>query len=168
MMKRGPFPKRTYGSLAELLSDLSAILSNRTHVKQALRGDLVSPVFRERLMLVVTQINDCRYCSRFHAVQAFNVGVTKKDINMLQVGIIPDGTPQSEITALQFARHWAERNAKPDPAEQTRLEEAYGQETANAIHILLRMIRIGNLTGNTWDYWLYQLSFGRLGLPDIR
>jgi AhpD family alkylhydroperoxidase len=136
MMKRGPFPKRTYGSLAELLSDLSAILSYRGHVKQALRGDLVSPAFRERLMLVVTQINDCRYCSKFHAAQAFNVGVTEKDISMLQVGVIPVGTPQSEMAALQFARHWAERNANPDPAEQTRLEETYSPETANAIRIL--------------------------------
>lgn len=167
MYKRASFPKRTYGSLTELLSDLSAILSNRRQIKLALRGDLVSPAFRERLMLVVTQVNDCRYCSRFHAAQAFNVGVSEKDIDMLQVGVIPDGTPLSEVTALQYARHWAEQNAQPDPAEQTRLEELYGQETANVIHILLRMIRIGNLTGNTWDYCLYQLSFGRLGLPNI-
>lgn len=166
-MKREPFPKRFYGSLAELLSDLSAILSNRGQIKQALRSDLVSPAFRERLMLVVTQVNDCRYCSRFHAAQAFNVGVSEKDIDMLQVGVIPDGTPPSEVAALQYARQWAERNAKPDPAEEKKLEEVYGQETANAIRILLRMIRIGNLTGNTWDFCLYQLSLGRLGLPDV-
>lgn len=168
MRNREPFPKHTYGSLAELLSDLSAILSKRWKVKQVLRGDLVSAVFRERLMLVVTQINDCRYCSWFHASQAFSVGVSEKDIDLLQTGIIPDGTPPSELTALNYARHWAERNANPDPVEQKRLEEAYGRDTANAIHILLYMIRIGNLTGNTWDYWLYQLSFGRWGLPNTR
>jgi hypothetical protein len=32
------------------------------------------------------------------------------------------------------------------------------------IHALLRMIRAGNLAGNTWDYFLDRISFGRLGL----
>jgi hypothetical protein len=44
--------------------------------------------------------------------------------------------------------------------------EIYGEEKAEAIEIVLRMIRSGNLLGNLWDYWLFRLSFGRLGLQE--
>jgi hypothetical protein len=32
------------------------------------------------------------------------------------------------------------------------------------IHLILRMIRAGNLMGNSWDYILNRISFGRFGL----
>jgi AhpD family alkylhydroperoxidase len=159
------FPKRTYGSLNELFSDIKAILSNREHVRRAMRGNLVSPEFRERLMLVVTQVNDCRYCSSYHSSEALKVGISADEISLLMQGGIPDSAPASELAAIHYARHWAENNTKSTDVEKKRLIEIYGQETADAIHILLRMIRIGNLSGNTWDSWLYRLTFGRWGLP---
>jgi AhpD family alkylhydroperoxidase len=165
LKKLKPFPKRTYGSLRELSSDLLAILSNQDQVRKVMRGGLVSAKARERLMLVVTQVNDCRYCSRFHSKVAFRVGISAEDINLLTQGENSMDAPPSEWAALHYARHWAERNADPANAEVSRLIAVYGQETADVIHILLRMIRIGNLSGNTWDSWLYRLSSGRWGLP---
>ncbi|MEA3341455.1 MAG: hypothetical protein U9R15_15945, partial [Chloroflexota bacterium] len=41
---------------------------------------------------------------------------------------------------------------------------AYGDDIAGDIELVLRMIRAGNLTDNTWDYLLYHVSFGRWGL----
>ncbi len=32
------------------------------------------------------------------------------------------------------------------------------------IHVILRMIRAGDLMGNTWDYILNRICLGRLGL----
>jgi hypothetical protein len=83
-------------------------------------------------------------------------------------GDIQFSAPPSERAALRYARHWAERNASPADAEVKGLIEVYGQEIADAIHILLRMIRIGNLSGNTLDSRLYRLSSGRWGLPQSR
>jgi AhpD family alkylhydroperoxidase len=165
LTKLKPFPKHTYGSLNDLLSDISAVLSNHKHLRKALRGNLVSAAFRERLMLVVTQVNDCRYCSSFHTAEAIRVGISADEIDLLKGGSIPDDLPPFEHTAIRYARHWAEFSAEPAEAELSRLVEFYGQETADAIQILLRMIRIGNLSGNTWDSWLYRLSSGRWGLP---
>jgi hypothetical protein len=71
--------------------------------------------------------------------------------------------PASELAAIHYARHWAENNTKSTDVEKKRLIEIYGQETADAIYILLRMIRIGNLSGNTWDSWLYRLTFWQVG-----
>ena len=35
---------------------------------------------------------------------------------------------------------------------------------AELINLVLRMIRVGNLWGNTWDLLLYRISFGRWGM----
>lgn len=160
-----PFPKRTYNNLWELFSDIKVILKNRAHVRRAMRGNLISPDFRERLMLVVTQVNNCRYCSSYHTTEARKVGISVDEIKLLMQGNISPSTPPSELAAMHYARHWADSNAKPAEAEINRLIKVYGQEIADSIHILLRMIRIGNLSGNTLDSWLYRLSSGRWGLP---
>lgn len=168
LAKLKPFPKRTYGNLRELFSDIFAILSQPQRVRKALRGNLVSAATRERLMLVVTQVNGCRYCSNFHSAEALRVGVSADDIDLLMKGDMPVSAPPAERAALHYARHWAEHNANPEEAETSRLIEVYSQETADAVLILLRMIRIGNLSGNTLDSWLYRLSYGRWGLPQSR
>lgn len=69
-----------------------------------------------------------------------------------------------ERVSLAYAQHWAERDARPDPDAEDRLRAIYGADGTDAIHSVLRMIRIGNLLGNTGDYWLYRLSFGHLGI----
>jgi AhpD family alkylhydroperoxidase len=115
-------------------------------------------------MMVVTEVNGCRYCSYFHARLSLSAGLSPEELRQLLSGSIPKDTPQDELLALSYARHWAESDARPDPQERQKLEEIYGAKKAEAIHIVLRMIRMGNLLGNLWDYWLFRLSFGRLGL----
>ncbi len=114
-------------------------------------------------MLVVTEVNGCRYCSYHHAKQALKAGILPDELDQLLSGQLPEGCPTDEIQALLYAQHWAEQNAQPDLRITEKLTAAYGQEKADAISLLLRMIRVGNLLGNTGDYILYQLSFGRLG-----
>ena len=154
------FPKRRYHSLAEFSRDVLAILRARAPLA---RGT-ISPAFRERLMLAVTSVNACRYCARFHSQVALAADLPAAEIAQLLAGEFT-GAPANEIPALVYAQHWAEMNAQPEPALHTQFIAAYGAETARAIELVLRMIRIGNLAGNTFDYILYRLSFGRLGLP---
>ena len=51
----------------------------------------------------------------------------------------------------------------PDPEAARSLVETYSDDRAAMINVVLRMIRAGNLMGNTLDWLLYR-SFGRLGL----
>jgi len=163
------FNRRTYHSLKDFLTDICYILAHRSSLRKAKRGGLVSYAFRERLMLVVTEVNGCRYCSYFHAQVALRAGITKEELKDLLDGCIPEGSPEEEIPALLYAQHWAESDTRPDPEAQRRLLDAFGKDKSDAIQIILRMIRMGNLLGNTWDYWLYRLSFGRWGLlPEER
>ena len=156
------FPRRTYRGVRDFLGDVRYPLQNRDKLKRAMSGELVSFAFRERLMLAVTAVNDCRYCSYFHAKEALKADLSEVEIRQMQDGIL-DHAPAEELPALLYAQHWAESDAHADPSARQKLVATYGQEKAEAIEVVLRMIRTGNLLGNTTDYILYRLSFGRLG-----
>lgn len=158
-----PFNKRYYSNISQFWRDFRYPLQNRDKLKLAMGGDLVSMAFRERLMLAVTAVNGCRYCSYFHAKEALRAGLPKDEIRAMQDGIV-DNAPAEELLALLYAQHWAESDAQPDPDVRQKLVESYGTRQTEAIDIVLRIIRLGNLLGNTTDYWLYRLSFGRFGI----
>jgi AhpD family alkylhydroperoxidase len=163
-----PFPRRLYAGFGDFWQDIRFILRNRPKLKIAMRGYVVSEKFRERLMLMVTQVNGCRYCSYYHAKAALKAGILEDELESLIAGAIPKGTPKDEIPALLYAQHWAESDSHPDPKIQQNLVETYGVEKFNAIEMILRMIRVGNLSGNLWDYILYRISFGHWGLSAMR
>ncbi len=159
------FRRRIYRRLAEVRADFSYISQHRTLVRRAMR-ELISPAFRERLMMMVTEVNGCRYCSYYHAREALKSGVSSAELRDLLAGSIPAETPPDEYLALVYAQHWAETDAHPDPEAVQKLIETYGEEKTAAMDILLRVIRVGNLLGNSADYLLYRLSFGLLGIRE--
>ena len=162
-MSKRAFSRRLYKDWGEFFDDVRFMLGNRRLVRRAFR-ELVQPDFRERLMLVVTEVNGCRYCSYGHGLAALKAGVPQEQIDELSAGLIPSGAPREEISALLYAQHWAECNARPDPLATARLVDIYGAEKAEAIQVLLRMIRVGNLLGNQGDFILFKVSSGRVGL----
>ena len=157
------FPKHFYHNPIHFLQDLAYILANAPRTRALIRGS-ISPAFRERLMMAVTSVNACRYCAYFHAQVALTSGISRAEIEQILGGVFTRA-PERELPALLYAQHWAETNAQPDPAARAKLIATYGDDTARTIEYVLRMIRVGNLLGNTFDYILYRLSFGRLGLP---
>lgn len=154
------FPRRTYTSLAAFLDDVRFIMRHRDRLKTAMR--VLDETFRERLMLAVTQVNRCRYCTEFHAKYALEAGLSQEEIEQLLEGIV-EQCPPDEVTAILYARHWAEEAGAPDPEIRQKLVDVYGEGQADAIDMVLRMIWIGNLSGNTFDYLLYRISGGRWG-----
>ena len=156
------FQRRYYRSLREVGRDVAWPLRHRQKLRAAMSGELVSTAFRERLMLAVTAVNDCRYCSYFHAKEALRANLPESEIRLMLEGDLHQA-PADELPALFYAQHWAESDGRPDPIARQTLIETYGDEKAEAIEVVLRMIRTGNLGGNTVDYWLHRLSFGRLG-----
>ncbi len=156
------FRKRTYRNPAQVADEFAFLLRHHRQMRLLLRGRLVSPAFRERLVLAVTGVNDCRYCSYFHTWVAAQKGITREEAACLLGGVFAH-CPEEELPALVYAQHWAECDARPDPLAQRHLVATYGQERAEIIELVLRTIRIGNLLGNTGDYVLYRLSAGRLG-----
>ena len=150
----------TYRAFIQAIDDL---LNRLPDLKRAARGGRVSKAFSERIMLAVTQVNGCRYCSYFHAQQALTEGISETEIRAIGDGLF-DKCPAEELTALCYAQHWAETDTHPTPEARARLLETYGEETVAQMDLALRMIRIGNLTGNLLDYILFRLSFGLINI----
>jgi AhpD family alkylhydroperoxidase len=157
------FNRRTYQNVTAFVDDLKAIMIKKDQMKPLIRGEIIDGAFRERLMLVVTAVNGCRYCSYAHARQALVEGINDDEIQALQGGIMND-CPEAELPGLLYAQHWAEAKGRTDPTARKRLIEEYNEETVKTIELTLQTIQMGNLLGNTVDYILFRLSFGRLGV----
>jgi len=138
------FKKRTYRSLGELLTDLWFPFRNRKRLKPMRNENLISPALRERLMVAVTAVERWRYCSYVHAKQALKSGVSSNEISLLLSGDVGN-CPEQEATALLYAQHMAESDGHPAPEAERQLRQMYGAEKMEAIHLMLRMIRLGNL-----------------------
>jgi len=158
----GKFNKRTYRGFGEFFSDMLFLTKNMRQVRRIMSGKVIPGAFRERLMLAVVSVYGCRYCSWAHTREALRSGVDKDEISSLLAGSVDD-CPQDEAVALLYAQHWADSDTRPDPEACARLEQAYGAEKAGMINLVLRINRVGNLSGNTWDRFLNRISFGRWG-----
>jgi len=156
------FGRRTYQNIGEFLSDVWFLLRNvRQILVMTVRGT-ISPSFRERLMLAVIAVYRCRYCTWVHTRASLREGLKRDEIKSLLAGSV-NHCPDDEALAVLYAQHWADANGEPTPESLKMLVDAHGEEKAKAINITLRMIRVGNLTGNTWDHMLHRVSFGKLG-----
>lgn len=113
-------------------------------------------------MLAVTEVNQCRYCSYAHTKMALQSGLASDEIHRILQHNIKD-CPEQEIPAILYAQHWAESDGHPDSESRGRLEKLYGAEKAEMIGLIIRVIRMANLMGNSLDYLLYRVSFGHWG-----
>jgi AhpD family alkylhydroperoxidase len=164
-MSKPKFTRRYYRSPKTFFKDFNRIRGQRKFIRKVMR-EIIPYDFRERLMMVVTEVNGCRYCRSYHLKESLKSGVSEAELADLLKGHIPNDTPPEEYVALVYAQHWAENNANADPETWVRLVETYGSEKAEAIQLVLEMIRMGNLSGNSLDYLIFKFSFGRHGLVE--
>jgi len=148
------FSKRTF-TIKSFFYSLGDMVLHSRDLLAARREPRIDRAFAERLMLAVTQVNDCRYCRFFHARMALRAGVSPQELKNLLAGDI-QSAPPDEWVALTFAQHWAEEDGRPNPQARERLEQVYGLPAARQILSYLRMIRMGNLLGNSFDAILFR------------
>ena len=154
-MREGHFSKRIY-TPRSLLQDFRDILDHFHEFRSAVRSRRIDQAFAEKIMLAVTAVSGCRYCSYGHARMALASGVSPEEVDLLLSGDIGHVSPK-EAPALFFAQHYAESGSHPDPGMVQNLVETYGQEKARDILSYIRMIILGNLSGNTFDALLSRL-----------
>jgi AhpD family alkylhydroperoxidase len=157
------FRRRIYPSFGAFWKDLKGIISNRRKIRELMREGLISPCFRERIMLAVTSVNKCRYCAFGHSHRALEEGVPQEEVRELCLGTL-DQSPEEELPALFYAQHWADCSGNVDQETRERIISIYGSQKAQAIEVSIRLIQMGNLLGNTFDYFLYRITLGRKGL----
>jgi AhpD family alkylhydroperoxidase len=147
------YNRRIYNTPGELISAAIDILRSSADFKSVARSDKIDRAFAEKIMLAVTQVNECRYCRYGHTKAALAAGVSEEEIAVILRGDF-EKFPREQGTALLFAQHFAETGGAPDPAVLDRLTAYYGEQTAAEIIFHIRMIMVGNLLGNTFDAFL--------------
>jgi AhpD family alkylhydroperoxidase len=114
------------------------------------RNNEISPQFTERIMLAVTEVNNCAICSYAHSKRALESGMTAEEIQNMLSGIIDD-VPDDEVAAIMFAQHYADTMGNPTRESWQRIVQIYGTSKAKAILGSIRMIMIGNTYGIPWS-----------------
>jgi AhpD family alkylhydroperoxidase len=130
---------------------------------RAKRNKELNPKFIERIMLAVTEVNNCDICSYAHSKKALEKGMSNEEIHKMLAGILED-VPEEELTAVMFAQHYADTRGNPSIESWERLIEIYGLSKAVGILGSVRTIMIGNVYGIPWSSFLNRLR----GKPDKR
>lgn len=117
----------------------------------------------ERIMLAVTEVNNCPICSYAHTKMALEAGMSANEIENMLSGVLHD-VPSHELPAIMFAQHYADTRGKPSRESWQRLVTLYGLEKAKGILGGTRAIMMGNVYGIAWSSFIGRLK----GKPDGR
>ena len=153
------FPKRSL-TIRENIRFLAFLFKYLSHFKAFNRSPSLSHKLQERIMLAVTSVNECRYCSFFHTKMALESGCSETEIQAILDHDL-SCADQEEFPALAFAQHFAESHENPSRAAVKHLVAYYGVYKTRQIIASCWMITLGNLYGNTIDAYRSRL----LGAP---
>lgn len=115
----------------------------------AKRNDLLDEPFIERIMLAVTEVNGCLFCSYAHTKMALEAGMSNEEIQNMLAGV-SDDVPEEEMSAVVFSQHYAETRGNPSKKSWERLVEVYGLPKAKGILGAIRIMMFGNSAGVAW------------------
>lgn len=104
--------------------------------------------FIERIMLAVTEVNDCPACSFMHTKMALETGMENEEIQKMLSGTF-ENIPKDELAAIMFAQHYAESKGHPSKKSWDEIVTLYGKSKAMGILGAIRMIMMGNVYGIT-------------------
>lgn len=170
--------RKKHFTARSFLAGSGHFILNIPRLVRAVRSDRVKGQFAEKIMLAVTAVNECRYCTRYHTDMAQETGVDQTTIDHILESDIDAAVNEMERPALVFAQRYAEADGEPGSEAHSELRQAYGSETAADVLGLVRAIYYGNLLGNTFDALTFavgqlagrscgQLSRGNVGAREI-
>ena len=118
-----------------------------------------SRAMREKVMLGVTAINDCRFCAWGHSHWAISQGVPMEEVKQI-LGSMDDSLATSdpgEAAAILFGQHYAEHLDRIDPDAVLNLHHHFSEAQVREIVAYVYFITFTNLSGNTVDVVLERL-----------
>lgn len=98
-------------------------------LRRALASGVLKQDSKERIMLAVTQVNQCAMCSCAHTQMAFTSGMSQEEITILLSGEY-DKVPLDDAAAIMYAQHYAECRGIPDQKTWVRIQREHGKEKA--------------------------------------
>lgn len=151
------FQKKTF-TIRSLPVGIARFVHNIPQLIRAKRADRVSDQFEEKIMLAVTAVNECQYCTRYHTDLARETGMDQETITQILENDVGAAVDDDEQPALRFAQQYAETDENPGRDAWNALRETYDRKTAADILAFARAIYVGNLLGNTYDAVRFALA----------
>jgi AhpD family alkylhydroperoxidase len=117
----------------------------------------IDPGFREELMLAVSKLNDCRYCSWGHHEWAQISGVPNEELAQLEQ-LDPAGFDRRKWLAISYVRALVKENfQRMQPELRRAMQHRYSAREIRQIELIARVMDMGNRGSNTWDAMLSRL-----------
>jgi len=154
---KNDFRKRIYTNLSDFFLDLLSFIINSSVYVKNIKNNEISRELREKLMVAVSGVLGCKYCTWLHSEMALSHGVDPGDIQRLLSSELGD-FPEEEAVALAFAQNYSETEGKVPEQARQRFYKYYGRKKARDILGYIQIIYFGNLSGNTVDALLERLK----------
>ena len=156
----GGFRKRTMTApqLASSMASLAPQIGTfyRVWVKHE-----IDPGFREELMLAVSKLNDCRYCTWGHQEWAHLNGVSNEELAQVEQ-LDPKGFDRRKWLAISYVRALVKGDfRRVQPQLRRAMQHKYSPREIREIELIAKVMDIGNRGSNTWDALLSRLR----GMP---
>jgi len=150
------FRKRTF-TLSLLARSLLGAALYLPVLLVALLRPTTSRALREKVMLAVSAVNDCRYCNWVHTGLALANGVDLDDLKHVLEADTFGEVNGRDATAILFARHFADTVRRPHAEARTALAREFSFGERLEIMAYINAIYFANLSGNSGDAWLARL-----------
>jgi AhpD family alkylhydroperoxidase len=147
------FAKRTF-TMPLLLRSFGALVLYMPVRWIALVKPATSRSLREKVIIGVTSVNDCRWCSWLHTGIALQQGANLAELRSLLGSGTFGTTTDPEATAILFAQHFADTRRHPTPAARLALAKQFTPYQRREIMAWIHFIYFANLCGNSADAWL--------------
>ncbi|QDU28981.1 Carboxymuconolactone decarboxylase family protein [Anatilimnocola aggregata] len=150
--KKTSKPKRTLTAANFLKTTANCAISFPILIRSVF-SPKTSKALREKVMLGVTAINDCRFCAWGHSHWAASQGVSLEEVNQIlsnQDNSLAASDP-AEAAAILFGQHYAEQLDEIDPESVKNLHNYFSSAQVREIVGYVYFITFTNLSGNTVD-----------------
>ncbi len=139
------FYKRNY-TTKEFYHLVDDAIKSMKYVKKAKKNKLIDDELEEKIMLAVTEVNGCELCNVYHTQKSEKIGISLNDIEILTSGGFNVGVKKEE-SILEFAKQYVIQNGDFSQSEFDKIVELYGEEFAQGVLGVIRVIMMGNAYG---------------------
>lgn len=154
--------KRHYDSLQGFVKDLAYVWNHRKLLTALSNETAPKRAFHIRLMLTVVHANECAALYKPMIQGAVKAGVSTQEAEALLAGDTGE-TPESDAPAVLYAQHWTQNDGQPNPEATAVIERAYGKQTLEEIHCVIRSGEIAIRVTNTLAHWKKPFGLSRGG-----
>ena len=136
------------------LTEFYPILFNASRsiplIKSWAKSRRITKPFRQRIFLAISGVNGCAMCSFVHTKIALQEGMAVDEIKEVLQGEYGN-IPKEEVIGVLFAQDYAASKEVVDSKSWERLVKEYGEQKANCVLNVARIITFTTTIGITLD-----------------